>query len=229
MAKRTIPRTCENCQKPFLAERHEINVGKARFCSKLCANYRGESTYRPCEQCGTPFAIFPSQPKNQRHCSRACRNAATCPIEQRFWAKVDKSPGYGPSGECWIWIASKTRERYGRIKHGPRQRPAHAVSWEIHNGPVPDGLNVLHRCDYPPCVRPDHLFVGTQADNMRDMISKGRRAAHGRQALTASQVIEIRRLYAAGGTTYSKLGVLFGVGSSAINHIVHRRTWANLS
>jgi hypothetical protein len=104
------------------------------------------------------------------------------PIEERFWAKVSKGAG----NDCWIWKGGKykhprTREEtYGCISVGSRRDKskrmvaAHKVSWEIANGPVPAGKKVCHRCDVPACVRPDHLFLGTQGENVNDMIKKGR-------------------------------------------------------
>lgn len=93
-------------------------------------------------------------------------------MEERFWPKVAKR---GPD-ECWEWTASRTPQGYGKIGRRKGESPAIAsrVSWEMHNGPIPDGLHVLHRCDNPPCVNPAHLFLGTNADNQRDMRAKGR-------------------------------------------------------
>lgn len=91
------------------------------------------------------------------------------PFEERFWAKVDKGDG------CWEWTGGRANRGYGHVEPVRGQnRSAHRVSWELTNGPIPDGLWVLHRCDNPPCVRPSHLFLGTHADNMRDMEAKGR-------------------------------------------------------
>jgi hypothetical protein len=99
-------------------------------------------------------------------------NRKTRPMEERFWEKVRKSD------QCWEWIASKTRNGYGFFHRGGRvdRKPirAHRLSWELHNGPIPDGLWVLHKCDNPCCVRPDHLFIGTRSDNMKDCAAKGR-------------------------------------------------------
>lgn len=83
---------------------------------------------------------------------------------ETFWSKVDKT------GECWVWVAGRFVTGYGAY----RNQGAHRVSWGLMNGPIPAGLFVLHRCDNPPCVRPDHLFLGTHTDNMHDKVAKGR-------------------------------------------------------
>lgn len=93
------------------------------------------------------------------------------PLFERFWRYVAKGDG------CWLWVGSKNGPGYGKIGaggKGGRTVMAHRISWEIANGPVPEGLHVCHHCDVPACVRPDHLFVGTRSDNMRDAESKGR-------------------------------------------------------
>lgn len=99
---------------------------------------------------------------------------------ERFWAKVDKlGPIVRPElGPCWVWTAGLTGDGYGAFGWGPKCRTgrAHRFAWEIANGSIPKGLCVLHRCDNPKCVRADHLFVGTSADNTRDRHAKGRTA-----------------------------------------------------
>lgn len=92
------------------------------------------------------------------------------PIEARFWQFVDKS------GDCWVWTGARNKAGYGRFGQGGDTRMvyAHRASYELHYGPVPTGMFVCHTCDNPSCVRPDHLFVGTRGDNMRDAHQKGR-------------------------------------------------------
>ena len=139
------------------------------------------------------------------------------PIEERFWPHVRKSDG------CWTWT-STTLRGYGVITHGVGRRnlPAHRASWELHHGPITGNLRVLHACDNPPCVRPDHLFLGTDADNVRDMVGKDRQAKgerHGRRKLTDDEVVAIRR-ERLGGATLAALGAKHGVSEGQVSRIV---------
>src|SRR5207302_5572975 len=103
-------------------------------------------------------------------------------LVERFWAKVEKGP------DCWPWKAC-LRNGYGMI-NAP-EKYAHRFSYELNNGPIPKGKYVLHRCDNRACVRPEHLILGTQKENLIDMMRKGRRI----RKLTVDQVKEIRQLY----------------------------------
>jgi hypothetical protein len=98
-----------------------------------------------------------------------------------FWKKVDKTPGQGPRGNCWLWIGAKNSDGYGNLgwRHEGQNRPlaAHRVAYWIEHGKQPDGF-VMHACDVPSCVNPDHLLLGTHADNMRDRVQKGRGGGH---------------------------------------------------
>lgn len=149
-------------------------------------------------------------------------------LPDRFWRRVDKS-----AGGCWLWTGGAHEFGHGRYWLNGANRPAHRVIWEARNGHVPDGLFVLHKCDVPSCVNPDHLFVGTQDDNMRDKTEKGRQYRpagdkHHRRRLSSIQVVEIRRRLSLGESGAS-LARSFGVNPNTIYNIAANRTWTNAS
>jgi hypothetical protein len=158
-------------------------------------------------------------------CSTGCRNKAY-PVnhgtfDERFWSKVKKGTG------CWLWQAAASERGYGKIFQGRKLRSAHRVSWEIHNGKIPSGLMVLHRCDTPGCVRPDHLFLGTCLDNLRDAARKNRMhpgEANGSAKLTFQQVKEIREKLSR-GSVQRRLAGEYGISTTAIWKIAHRMQW----
>lgn len=146
------------------------------------------------------------------------------PIEDAFWEKVDKKS----SDECWEWIASIQADGYGNFKG----KLAHRVSWELANGEIIKGLCVCHKCDNPACVNPNHLFLGTQLDNMRDMVSKGRGHDHHgennpKAKLTEKDVFQIHRLKNS-GVSNREIANDFGVTSTTISYILAGKTWISV-
>ena len=154
-------------------------------------------------------------------------------IAGRFWAKVNKTSA------CWNWKTGKYSAGYGAFSlHGYNTR-AHRFAWELAYGQIPEGLEVCHHCDNPACVRPDHLFLGTQKQNIRDGINKGRiiprrcnpGESNGRAILAADQVQEIKRIYSHKGSkysrqiTYRKLAQQFNISRRTIADILKGRTW----
>jgi hypothetical protein len=136
-----------------------------------------------------------------------------------------------PNG-CWRWSRALDPQGYGTIRVARRNMAAHRAAWIAWRGPVPEGLCVLHRCDNPPCVNPDHLFLGTRGDNSRDMVAKGRSAFGERQGhsrLTAADVAEIRRLVAAGELTQREIGARYGVRDTAVCRIASGKRWGRLA
>jgi len=143
-------------------------------------------------------------------------------VEERFWSNVGRPL---PTG-CWPWAARTNEHGYGTFWNGEKRRGhnvkvlAHRWSFEHFVGPIPEGLCVLHKCDEPGCVAPEHLFLGTQADNVADCVAKGRRNQSHFWKLTPAQYLEIRALYETGEYTYAALGRKFGVTYQHIRSIV---------
>jgi hypothetical protein len=140
-------------------------------------------------------------------------------IKDGFWGKVS----VGHPGGCWGWIGSTDSGGYGQLQHNGKLQPAHRVAWMLVNGPLPEGLWVLHRCDNPPCTNPDHLFLGTRRDNMMDASHKGRML--GRRKLTPDDVRAIR----ASGLPQVELARQYGLTSGAVSMIISRRRWSGIS
>lgn len=147
-----------------------------------------------------------------------------------FWAKVDKSPGHGPRGDCWVWTGSRNEHGYGSLTVRCKRKKAHRQAWEYVVGPIPDGMELCHSCDFPPCVKPEHMFVGTHADNHEDAAAKGL-ACHGEghrfAKLTDGQVREIRE--AVEGMAFrsqgrKELARRFGISESYISELVAFKT-----
>lgn len=154
------------------------------------------------------------------------------PIEEQaqrlFYRVSNKESG------CWVWMGAKTPKGYGNFggssKDGRWAVYCHRVSWEKHFGPIPDGLCVLHRCDNPPCVNPDHLFLGTKAENNADCWLKGRynRGENRWSAkLKEVEIPAIRALIALGFSTV-RIGRLFSVDQMTIQAIKKGKTWKHV-
>src|ERR1017187_575805 len=161
---------------------------------------------------------------------------------KRFWAKVNKDgriPAHIPElGKCWLWTSGKDTHGYGQFKIENKQQRSHRISWVLLRGMFSDdgsyhGTCVCHSCDNPACVNPNHLFLGTHADNHSDKDKKRRGnhpfcENHPRSKLTNEQVFELRLRYAAGGTSYRKLGAEFGLTHGAIGLMMSGVNWKHI-
>lgn len=147
-----------------------------------------------------------------------------------FWAKVQRTDS------CWIWTACKNDKGYGNLRIRGKGCLAHRVAYQFTFGDIPKGMNVLHKCDNPACVNPNHLWLGTLADNNRDMIAKGRaRLGIGKgnhfskprrgNKLTVENVREIRNRVA-NGERQQDIADLFGITNSLVSTIASRKRWA---
>lgn len=145
--------------------------------------------------------------------------------KHRFFSRVKKRK----SG-CWEWCGRLNVNGYGFITRDYKQVRAHRYSWEIHNGPIAGELCVLHKCDNPRCVNPEHLFLGTRRDNQHDMHSKGRNnqpcgERHFRARLTSAAVKEMRGL----PMSHAQLAHKYGVSRATVAAAMQRRTWRHVA
>lgn len=145
-------------------------------------------------------------------------------LQSRFFDMI----AFGMS-ECWFWVASLNKHGYGKMS----SKLAHRVSWNIHYGEIPKGLQVLHKCDVPICVNPEHLFLGNHSDNMKDMANKNRAKnringeKNHQHRLCNDVVKKIRDLYPT-IKSYRKLAILFNVSCSAIERVIRNKTWRHI-
>ena len=152
--------------------------------------------------------------------------------KNRFYSRV-KIPN---KNGCMIWVGKigKKDNRYGQFSSKNKKvLTAHRYSYELYFGKIPTGLFVLHTCDTPACVCPDHLFIGTQHDNAVDMRIKNRGfnnsgENHGRAILTLNKVRQIRELYTGANGEIKELSLQFSVSKSTISNIVNNKTWRNI-
>lgn len=224
-------RTCsvDGCERP----------SKARtWCTTHYARWKrnGAPILRPKQysstcSCGEPAAArgfcLPCYLHARRHGMKPIQKYKRSTPTQLFWTKVDFN---GPIvrqdlGSCWVWTAHRNGNGYGVFMYDCRSYSAHRISWFLTCGAKLGKLHVLHRCDNPGCVRPDHLFKGTHATNMIDKAQKER---GNRTKLTAATVRQIRLLYGTGSFSRAALGERYGVSQGTISDAIMRRTWRHV-
>lgn len=233
---------CAECGADFSTIPCRIRVGKGIYCSRLCATSSKRTlAAHYCVTCEREY--FPTTKDirgGSKNCSLECSRIFRTKqkndlalITKRFWAKVDKR------GDCWLWTASKRRLGYGQFRMRFRLYLAHQASYILTYGVIPDGLMVCHRCDNPPCVNPDHLFLGTQSDNMQDMVAKKRgwtqQPGNVKQGLessvakfTADQVLAIRAAAANKTMTQVEMMKVYNAGEATIYRVIHKKTYRDV-
>jgi hypothetical protein len=169
--------------------------------------------------------------RQKTHGTTEVRKYSRGTLEERFWNFVDKKS----QDECWHWIGQILSNGYGRISLGAKKdgsEGAHRVSWKLHNKKdIPDGMYVMHKCDNPSCVNPNHLSIGTPKDNTQDMIGKGRKKVvspkgegNGKSLLDAEKV----RLIRSSTLNHAALGRQLGVSPNCIRGVRTGRTWSHI-
>jgi len=192
-----------------------INGKMVSFARIIYESFIGELPYRSsilrsCNngKCLNPNHMLPSTP------------------EDKFWSHVKKTSG------CWVWVGSKDGGGYGCFGSSwLDERKSHRISWIIYNGEIPPDFWVLHKCDNPSCVNPEHLYLGTHQDNVQDKIKRERQSRmigmrNGRSILTPDDVIEMRKMYKRGDWSYRQLSWFFGVSQTQVARIMKKESWS---
>lgn len=160
----------------------------------------------------------------------------TTPKEDLFWSYVDKNSQANNPDDCWTWIAGKDRDGYGAFALSQHKKvKAHRYSYLLTYGDLPSNMHVCHKCDNPTCVRPDHLFLGTDADNIKDMMDKQRNVVlrgskSGRAKLTEDQVEEVKKFIGilSPKELAEKFSEKYNVAKGTIDNITYNRTWKHI-
>lgn len=157
-------------------------------------------------------------------------------LGERLWARVDKSPGQGPDGDCWEWRGYVHPTGYGQLAENSAGRNINSnrAAYMVSKGPIADGLWVLHTCDNRLCCNPDHLWLGTPKQNTHDMMAKGRRrkafeVVRGEDVGLAKMTEDdVRALRAEPPMTFKELGAKYGISPASAHSIKLRKTWAHI-
>lgn len=144
-------------------------------------------------------------------------------IEERFHEKYWTEPMTG----CWLWVGSVNRDGYGEINHSGSTKKAHRASYELHQDPIPEGMEVCHRCDVPGCVAPHHLFLGTRKENMEDAARKGRMSRGEGRTMAKLTEQQVREIYSSTGTT-REIAKAYGISSHHVSDIKTKKKWKHL-
>lgn len=192
---------------------------------------RTKLVFTTCERCGIEFKVSTYVLGQKKYCGKKCQVGT---LEQKFWSHVNKIED---DTSCWEWTASFDDHGYGVMGIEGKTPKAHRVSYELHNGVFDYSLFVCHKCDNPHCVRPDHLFLGTASDNMKDCAAKGRNSGlprifrgeeHGGSKLTEDMVRNIRILHS-NGMMQKDIAATLNLSKHCIWSVVNRISWKHVN
>lgn len=218
-----IQKICQHCKKEFLVWRCSHEKGHGKFCGLKCRNSSG-FTIKQCQSCGIEFKSHNSNP-NKKYCSSKCYHSHDVWSPNLFWSHVSKTDS------CWIWNGSLDKKGYGQSR-GPDGGTwrSHRVAWFLMKGYINHDLFLCHHCDNPKCVNPDHLFEGTNYDNVQDMIKKGRNSRGSKSSKSKLLESEIRMIrFLEGRITRKQLSLIYNTCRQNIDDICNLRRWKHIT
>lgn len=189
-SKPIVLRQCQQCGNNFLADPFKVREGKAKYCSRVCANI-GQHSEQNIARRFFKHIVIPADPTM-----------------------------------CWLWQGKRFPNGYGMFTRIRKTLLAHRFSYELHVGPIPKGLLIRHRCDNRPCVNPQHLLPGTQAQNIRDAVERGR-MPHGERSTTklTTEIVQTIRQRVAHGEVMKHVAIDMGINYRTVQNVVHRISW----
>ena len=144
-------------------------------------------------------------------------------LDDLLWSRVDKKSKF----ECWLWTAGKFSKGYGAFRIKGEQQTTHRVSYEMYHGPIPEGMKVCHTCDNPPCVNPEHLFLGTQKDNIQDCVKKKRIARGEKQGHSKLKEAQVRAILK-DERSQREIAKTYNVAQPTISDIKRGKRWKHV-
>lgn len=219
--------TVDGCGEPHVAR---------GYCNRHYQSEWVKPNAEPCivDRCGSPAIARGLCP---RHYTRELKHGDVAFTEVRppGLSLTEAIAYHTPQGllddDCWDWLGGFFSAGYGYFRWEGKSRLAHRYAYIAKHGPIPEGLLVRHSCDRHPCVNPNHLLLGTPADNMQDCVDRGRRPQgekHAASKVSEDDIREIRRL-ATSGVSYAELGRRYSMTGRNISSIVTRKTWKHVS
>gem|GEM_PF-1246966 len=236
-----IEKKCNQCNKKYFVE---VRLKSSKFCSNKCSSdfIKQPKLKKKCLLCGTIYLVAKRHYESSKFCSNSCKcSTAGKKSSQKIHKKWEQETHqetkaimkeafekfFDKTDGCWEWKGGK--KNYGKkLPYGSfsfrdkRTNIAHRISYELYRGLIPKGLIVMHICDNPPCVNPDHLKVGTYLDNQKDKVRKGRGKV---EKLSEEEVKEILSRFKM-GVKGCRIAKDFGISQSTASSIKHRKLWA---